>query len=475
MREPQNIIQRLDKPMLVLYLLMLLVGLMTVFAVNYNEESSRFFNLSQTHGRQMTWMFISLVLGFSMLTFNSNFFTKFSIPFYIIIILLLLVTLAVAREINGARSWLQIGPAQFQPAEFAKTATALMLAKYISSLSNAVKTFRQKMIAAGIILLPMAIIILQEDMGSALVYTSLSLVLYREGFKVREVIIALLFGAGFILSMLVSVQVLLWVLSGVVLLIAAFSSGRLWRKDKPRYLRYWLLFLLSVASFAAGYYLPALRIYLIVLAVLFMAGVWMALRPVVYMRITPVFWLYLALTGFTLYGSSFVMNELLESHQSERVLTLLGLSDDPDANYNVTQSKMTIGSGGFAGKGYLEGTLTQLKHVPEQSTDFIFCTIGEELGFLGTFFFLAIYLAFILRIIHLAERQRSPFTRIYCYSVASIFFIQVMINVGMTIGLLPVIGIPLPFISYGGSSVLAFSIMVFIVLRLDADRLLILR
>lgn len=169
------------------------------------------------------------------------------------------------------------------------------------------------------------------------------------------------------------------------------------------------------------------------------------------------------------------MQKALEPHQSQRVLTLVGLSDDPDANYNVIQSKMTIGSGGLTGKGYLQGTLTQLKHVPEQSTDFIFCTIGEEFGFIGTSLFLLTYLFFLLRIIHIAERQRSVFSRVYCYSAAAIFFFQIMINVGMTIGLVPVIGIPLPFISYGGSSVLAFSILVFIMLRLDADRLLILR
>jgi rod shape determining protein RodA len=227
--------------------------------------------------------------------------------------------------------------------------------------------------------------------------------------------------------------------------------------------------------FCLAFYQPASRLYLLIGSIVAFILTWLSIRNTKNISVLPMLLLYGGLTAFTVYGSDFVMNDVLEPHQSQRVLTLFGLSDDPDANYNVIQSKMTIGSGGFAGKGYLEGTLTQLKHVPEQSTDFIFCTIGEELGFLGTFFFLILYLAFILRIIHLAERQRSPFTRIYCYSVAAIFFIQIMINVGMTIGLVPVIGIPLPFISYGGSSVLAFSIMVFIVLRLDADRLLILR
>jgi rod shape determining protein RodA len=236
-----------------------------------------------------------------------------------------------------------------------------------------------------------------------------------------------------------------------------------------------LAILSGIVAFIVAYLLPDFRVILLIVSLGLFLLAWVGIRTVKYVSVMPGILLLLALSSFSLYASSFVMNDLLEPHQSERVLTLLGLSDDQDANYNVTQSKMTIGSGGFAGKGYLQGTLTQLKHVPEQSTDFIFCTIGEELGFLGTLLFLILYLAFILRIIYIAERQRSPFTRIYCYAVAAIFFIQVMINVGMTIGLLPVIGIPLPFISYGGSSVLAFSIMVFIVIRLDADRLLILR
>jgi rod shape determining protein RodA len=475
MREKENIIQRADKPMLVMYLLLLIMGLLTVFAVSYDPETSRFFNLSQTHGRQMVWMVISLLLGLSMLTFNSNFFTKLSVPFYAIMIVLLIITFLVAREINGARSWLQIGPAQFQPAEFAKTATALMLAKYISSLTNPQKTWRQKMIAGGIILLPMAIIVLQEDVGSALVYTALTLVLYREGFKVREVVVGVLFGAGFILSLLVDHAILLWTLTIMMVLYVWLVSGKLWRKERPKALLFYLLLSVFLFLFCLAFYQPAIRLFVLIAAAMALILTWLTIRTTRNISVMPMLFLYGGLTAFTVYGSDFVMNDVLEPHQSQRVLTLFGLSDDPDANYNVIQSKMTIGSGGFSGKGYLEGTLTQLKHVPEQSTDFIFCTIGEELGFLGTFFFLIVYLAFILRIIHLAERQRSPFTRIYCYSVAAIFFIQIMINVGMTIGLVPVIGIPLPFISYGGSSVLAFSIMVFIVLRLDADRLLILR
>ncbi len=470
-----TILNRIDKPLFIMYLLLLVMGISTVYAVNFKPGESSFFNLSLTHGRQMTWMAISVLLGLSMLTFNSNFFTRLPIPFYLIMVVLLLVTLVVAREINGARSWLQIGPIQFQPAEFAKTATALMLAKYISGLPLKARGWKYKLVASAIILLPMGIIVLQQDVGSALVYFSLSLVLFREGFRVYEVLIGLAFGLGFILSLIVPEVWLLWIFSAFCLLLFLMVSGRWFRKERASATVYASLLLVTIVLIVVSFYLPAFRIYLIGIAFVFAAIMAFMLRGNRWISFTPVLLLYVSLTAFTVYASGFVMESVLQPHQSQRVLTLFGLSDDPDANYNVTQSKMTIGSGGLAGKGYLQGTLTQLEHVPEQTTDFIFCTIGEELGFMGTAFFLLLYLFFILRLTVIAERQRSVFTRIYCYSVAAIFFIQVMINVGMTIGLLPVIGIPLPFISYGGSSVLAFSIMVFIVLRLDADRLLILR
>ncbi len=475
MREQQNILQRADKPLMVMYLMLLIFGALTVFAVNYEPGNSSFFDLSLTHGRQMIWMFISVLLGLSMLTFNSNFFTKLSIPFYVIMVVLLLITLAVAREINGARSWLQIGPVQFQPAEFAKTATALMLAKYISGLKITERGIRYKFIASVIILLPMLIIVLQQDVGSALVYVSLSLVLYREGFAVREVIVGLLFGVGFVCSLIFDVQMLLWLFSVAAVIYVLLSSEKLWRKDAAKAAIFTLFIALFFAAFILAYYAVPMRFILLSgsLVLLVIAG--LTIRNSKHISVMPAVFMYAAITAFSVYGTAMVMNDILQPHQSQRVLTLFGLSDDPDANYNVTQSKMTIGSGGLAGKGYLQGTLTQLKHVPEQTTDFIFCTIGEELGFIGTALFILLYTAFILRLTFIAERQRSPFTRIYCYAVAAIFFIQILINVGMTIGLVPVIGIPLPFISYGGSSVLAFSIMVFIVLRLDADRLLILR
>jgi rod shape determining protein RodA len=475
MREKKSILQNIDRLMLWSYFALLLMGFLTVFAVSYNAETSRLFHLGQTHGRQLIWMLISVFTGFILLTFDSNFFPKFAVIIYVSIILLLLVTLALAREINGARSWLQIGSIQFQPAEFAKTSTAIMLAKYISSLQPSARRLKDKLIAYAIIFLPMSIIVLQQDVGSALVYTTFVLVLFREGFKVNEVFVVLLSGLCFLLSLFIDHNIIIIILSACMAIYVLNNASSLLRKFKLTGYTFLIFLLSSIIILYISTRITDYRFTGACVSFACLLAAWFTIRRLNHKGYFLPMLVYMLLTGFVAYGTDYLMNEILERHQSQRVLTLLGLSDDANANYNVDQSKIAIGSGGFFGKGYLNGSLTQSKHVPEQSTDFIFCTIGEEFGFLGTSIFLLIYLVFILRIIYIAERQRSPFSRIYAYCVASIFFLQIMINVGMTIGLLPVIGIPLPFISYGGSSVLAFSVMVFILLRLDADRLLILR
>ncbi len=476
MREKKSIMQNVDQFALGLYFALLVIGLFTVFAVSYDSDTSRFFNFSQTHGRQMVWMFISLIVGFSILTFDSTFFTKFAIILYAITLGILVITFVVAVDINGARSWLQVGSFQFQPAEFGKTTTALMLAKYLSMITGQARSFKNKLIAYLILGIPMGIIVLQHDVGSAMVYGSLVFVIYREGFPVYEVLFVLFIGLCFVFSLIFGGDPVAIVLSIAMMAYVIFTSLKMVRKEKVKGVSFLIVFCSAILLFLLGAEVMSLNliaIYLGTLALLVTAVI--MVRKVKYFKIaTPVF-LYVALLAFVIFGVKYITTDLLEDYQVQRIETLLGISDDADAEYNVTQSKMTIGSGGVAGKGYLQGTLTQSEQVPEQSTDFIFCTIGEEFGFLGTFIFLLIYLLFILRIIFIAERQRSPFSRVYAYCVASFFFLQIMINVGMTIGLIPVIGIPLPFISYGGSSVLAFSILVFIMLRLDADRLLILR
>ncbi len=475
MREKKSIMENVDQIALGLYLALLLIGLLNVFAVSYGDDV-RFFDLQMPHGKQLLWMCISLVVGFSILTFESSFFTKFAIVLYAITIGILVVTFLVAVEINGARSWLQVGSFQFQPAEFGKTTTALMMAKFLSIINTQPRSFRNKLIAYLIFGVPMGIIVLQSDVGSALVYASLVLVVYREGFPVNEVLIVVAIGLCFVFCMIFGMDPVAVILTIVVWLYVVFSSFKLVRKEKGKGIAFLTLFSLGVILFLIGGEVFGWDMLIAVLGMFAcMIAAYFLVQKVKYFRIGMPLLIYITLMAFVMFGVEYITTDLLEDYQVQRIETLLGMSDDADAEYNVTQSKMTIGSGGVFGKGYLQGTLTQSEQVPEQITDFIFCTIGEEWGFIGTFLFLTLYLLFILRIIFIAERQRSPFSRVYAYCVASFFFLQIMINVGMTIGLIPVIGIPLPFISYGGSSVLAFSILVFIMLRLDADRLFILR
>ncbi len=475
MREKKSIMENVDKLALGLYGALLLIGIMNVFAVSYAEDV-RFFDLSLPHGKQFMWMCISLVVGFSILTFESSFFTKFAVVLYSVTIAIFIVTFLVAVEINGARSWLQVGSFQFQPAEFGKTTTALMMAKFMSMITGKPRTFGNKVLAYLIIGVPMGIIVLQSDVGSALVYASLVMVVYREGFPVNEVLFVVAIGLCFVFAMIFGVDPVAVTLTIVILLYVIFNSFKLVRKEKVKGTVFLTLFSSGVLLFLVGGEIMGLDTHISAAVMLVaMIAALITVRKVKFFSMNVPVILYAILMAFVMFGVEIITTDILEDYQVQRIETLLGMSDDADAEYNVTQSKMTIGSGGVIGKGYLEGSLTQSEQVPEQITDFIFCTIGEEWGFVGTFLFLSLYLLFILRVIFIAERQRSPFSRVYAYAVAGFFFLQIMINVGMTIGLIPVIGIPLPFISYGGSSVLAFSIMVFIMLRLDADRLFILR
>lgn len=476
MREKKSIMQNVDQLTLGLYFALLVIGLLTVFAVSYDEDTSRFFNFSQTHGKQMVWMFISLIIGFSILTFDSAFFTKFAGVFYVITLIILAITYVVADDINGARSWLQVGSFQFQPAEFGKTATALMLSKYFSNIMGQARTFRNKIVAYLIFGVPMGIIVLQSDLGSALVYASLVLVVYREGFKINEVILVVGIGMAFVFSLLFDHMTIIYIMSLFIVGYVVFNSMKLIRKEQIKGIGFLATFIVAVIVLVYALYDQRLALPGSILGLIILLLSYLIVRKQKNHPVWAPILIYLVIGAFVTYGSDYIMKDVLKEYQAQRVLVTIGkIKDESDLTYNITQSKMTIGSGGVAGKGYLEGTLTQSEQVPEQSTDFIFCTIGEEFGFLGTFIFLGIYLVFLLRVIFIAERQRSPFSRVYAYCVASFFFLQIMINVGMTIGLVPVIGIPLPFISYGGSSVLSFSIMIFIMLRLDADRLLILR
>lgn len=466
--------QSIDWISFALYLAIVLFGWLTVYAVQYSEGSTALFDFGGIHGRQMMWIGVSLVAGSVILIFDAEFFPSFSWPIYGAVLLMLVAVMFFGREVNGARSWLEFGTVKIQPAEFAKYATALALAKYLSMPGVNMAERHHRIRALSVLAAPMGLIVLQGDVGSALVFASFLVVLYREGFSIVMPAIGAYIGALFVLSLVVPPGWLYGVLALVAFGIAYGALQRPLRKQRTPtiYLLLILFFglgLLVLLAVLTGSFWASLIGTAVLFGVLFFAGGYLRRdRQWVLLPVAA----FAASLFFGYFGVDFALNSVLESHQKERILTMLGQAGD---SYNVDQSKMTIASGGWTGKGFLQGTFTRYGHVPEQKTDFIFCTIGEELGFVGTIGFLAAYLALLMRIVAIAERQRSSFSRDFAYGVAGIFFVQIAINVGMTIGLVPVIGIPLPFISYGGSSVLAFSLLVFTMLRLDADRLLVLR
>jgi rod shape determining protein RodA len=434
MRNERNIFANVDWPTILIYLVLVFIGWINIYAAVYNEEHHSIFDISQRYGKQLLWIGLALVVAFIILLFEGQFFTSFAYPIYGVILLLLIAVLLVGSDIKGARSWFKIGSFAIQPSEFAKFATGLALAKYLSTLNIKMQDIKTKVIASIIIGIPAVLILLQNDTGSTLVYASFVFVLYREGLSGNILLIGLYTAFLFVLSLLLRINDFTFfeniVLSGDVLL---------------------MLVLTAIAGIIIYNTRKVKKMWLVVSTALILS------------------------VGL-IYSVDYIFENVLEPHQSKRINVLLGIESDPHgAGYNVNQSLIAIGSGGFFGKGFLDGTQTKFDFVPEQSTDFIFCTIGEEWGFLGTFILVCIYLGLFLRLLFLAERQRSIFSRIYGYSVASILFFHFLINIGMTIGLAPVIGIPLPFISYGGSSLWSFTILLFIFVKLDAERINVLR
>lgn len=403
-----------------LYILLISMGWFTIYAVGYTGEDTAIFDLSLNHGKQLMWIGASLFIAFIILLIDSKFYITFAYVFYVLAIISLLLILMFASPIKGSTSWFVIGGFSIQPSEFMKFATALALAKVLSTQGLSIKKLKGKLLVLLILGLPMALILLQNDLGSAIVFSTFIWVLYREGLHTAFMVFLFIIALLSILGLLFNKFILLTLLLIIVLFIIYFN-----RKNKQ--LIYFLIFAYTLCS---GYI-------------------------------------------FTL---DYIFNNVLKERHRDRINLLLGKEFDPQGSgYNVNQSMIAIGSGGFNGKGYLQGTQTKYNFVPEQSTDFIFCTIGEEFGFLGSSFILIVFFALIFRIIFIAERQRSAFTRIYAYGVASILFFHLTINIGMTIGLAPVVGIPLPFFSYGGSSIISFTILLFILLKLDSDRLAVLR
>ena len=420
MRVAKNIFANIDKLSIGFYALLMLFGWINIYASQYNDDTAMVIDFSSRYGKQLFFICISSFIAFLILIIDWKFFYSLSYIFYIAIILMLIGVLFKGGITGGATSWFEFGNFKFQPSEFAKFTTALALAKYYNNLNTKKKSFREKLNTYAIIILPFLLIILQNDLGTALVYSGFVLVLYREGLSGNILIFGLIIIILFIVTLLVEKTILVPFLAGIALIIFLLSR----RKKKE------LLLILSIL---------------------------------------------VTCTSF-IFSVDYIFNDVMAPHQRKRIDILLGKEFDPHgAGYNLIQSKIAIGSGGFSGKGFLNGTQTRFDFVPEQSTDFIFCTIGEEWGFLGSFLFISLFLGLLFRVLFLAERQRSNFSRIYGYSVATILFMHFVINIGMTIGLLPVIGIPLPFISYGGSSLLAFTILLFIFLNLDSYRLQILR
>jgi rod shape determining protein RodA len=452
-----------------IWIVLIVFGWMNIYSANLMNGDGTIFDFSERYGKQMIWIGVSLVLIITIFILDAKFFAFFAYPLYGLILFLLIAVFLFGKEINGAKSWFALGGFQFQPSEFAKPFAAMALARLISSHGFSLKKPKGLFTALVIIFSPALLIMAQPDMGSTLVYFAFLFVLYREGFSQNIMILGGLLIVLFILTLLIEKSIIflsIWIIA--LILFASFSSIK--RTMLNMFLPGALLFgVLYGLSYLFEIAISTFHISLIT----FIAVILLTLGIAINMRKASFYKILAGMVIALLFVISvdYAMNNILKEHQQQRIYVTLGIEDDPQGfGYNLNQSKIAIGSGGFSGKGFLKGTQTKLQFVPEQSTDFIFCTVGEEWGFLGTSIVVIIYLILIIRLVFLAERQRSHFSRIFGYGLISVLFIHFMINIGMTIGLLPVIGIPLPYFSYGGSSLLAFTVFLFIFLKLDSNR-----
>ena len=472
-KKEQGVLHNIDWWTVIIYIALLSFGWISVCGASYSYGETDIFSLSTRSGMQIVWIATSIVLGMVVLLLDDRIYDTFSYVIYALLLLLLFATIFNPHSIKGSRSWLVLGPLRLQPAEFAKFA----LAKLMSTYGYNIQQWRHFGAALLVILLPMVCIVLQRETGSALVYLSFFLMFYREGmpgsilFTGVAMVVYFVVGIRFADVPLASSPAMVGPFS-VMVLIQLFSIGMVWIYCHRKLA--WRMLLCSAAVTLLS--LPLLDfginiVYIQIAQVAIMIGY--LLFQALSTRIRNYFFIaFFALgSGLFYYGADFIMQNVMEPHQRSRINVLLGLDEDlRGAGYNVHQSEIAIGSGGLEGKGFLNGTQTKLKFVPEQDTDFIFCTVGEEEGFLGSAGVLLLFLALIWRLIYLSERQPMRFGRVYGYCVLSIFLFHVFINVGMVLGLTPVIGIPLPFFSYGGSSLWGFTLLLFIFLRLDASR-----
>lgn len=459
-----NVIQkRVDFFSIVLYLALVAVGWLSIYIADIHVDT-----IGGRHYNQQIWIGISIIVAIAILFVNRQFIVDFAYHYYIILMFVLLLILFAGKEINGAKAWIEIGSFRMQPAEFAKFATSLALAKYMGNQDFNFSNFQHLLFALGLVAIPLSLIVLQNDVGSALVFSSFSIAMYREGFSPIPILLA-------IIALVITIATIKWGTFAVIFslfLISLWYAYLFVRKNIKSFI-YLVLFPIIIYggienltdlseeySLICGFgsYLFLLFIYLMrfsrsaitkesVRGGLFLVGL-------------------LAVLVLSL-SVSYLFDTLLQPHQKERILQVLGEANE---SYNIMHSKIAIALGGFSGQGFLQGIHTKLAYVPEQETDFIFTTLGETYGFLGSVFVVLLFVLFILRLIFLAERQTARFSRVYGYSIVGVFIFHFTINIGMVLGLLPVIGIPLPFFSYGGSSLLAFTILLFILLKLDMSR-----
>ncbi|MEP2026471.1 MAG: rod shape-determining protein RodA [Reichenbachiella sp.] len=416
----ESILDRVDWATISLYFVMVLLGWSSIYAAVYDEENAAdLISLAYNPGKQLVWIGTALIIIIGVMSLDFKFYDYSGFIIYGVVIVLLIAVLTTGTVVAGSKSWFQIGSFRLQPAEFAKFATALALAKYLGDVHVKFEEIKTQLIALAIMGVPMLLILLQGDAGSAMVFSSFLIVLFREGISPIYFILGFAFIILFILTLLVS---------KTVLFIATI--------------------VICVIMIGVSFKHPKRIIATVVLGVMVFV---------------------------TVISVDFLMTNVLKPHQRSRVISLVNPDADPlGAGWNVTQSKIAIGSGGFFGKGFLDGTQTKFDFVPEQSTDFIFCTIGEEQGWIGSLVLISLFVVLLFRISAIAERQKSKFARIYGYGVLSVFFFHFAVNIAMTIGFFPVIGIPLPFFSYGGSSLWSFTILLFILIKLDSHRMQIL-
>ena len=453
------------------WVVLVLIGWANIYASIHSTEPSSIFDWGCRSGKQFVWIMTSVgIAGLILFVIPPRVYEGLSVPIYLFVLLLLVAVIFLGIEVKGSRSWFAFGPVRFQPAEISKISTSLLLAAVMSQLGYRIGRFKDFVIAALIILIPMGIIVLQSETGSALVYVGFIFMLYREGLSGWLIFMVGMAILSFILTISVSPYVAVLTLAGVASLCICLYSGRF---------KWWLilcvpllvLFAFVPKLFALVPWLAAINPLWVLLGVMLLSLPFVAFQAFRERNTFTHLAIVSLLAGLLLvFSADFLFNDVLQDHQRKRIEVLLGMKEDPSGvGYNVNQSKIAIGSGGFFGKGYLGGTQTTYGFVPEQSTDFIFCTIGEEWGFFGCTLVILLYVFLMWRIIHDAERSREAFTRIYGYCTACCIFMHLFINIGMTIGLMPVIGIPLPFLSYGGSSMWGFTAMLFIFIALDRN------